>query len=96
MRLRRKFETDKKSQRIRITNSIDAPATLFIEPWGRDYTLLPGETFELVMEGASDDSLFDIYHFEKTIEVYPQGHCLDILVLQNEKELQCGHNRQSG
>lgn len=95
MRLKRKFGMGKKSLKLEVTNSIDVPVTLFVEPWGRDYTMLPGETFELVMERASDDSFFNICHYEKTIEVYAEGQCLDVLVFQNKKELSCGHNRQS-
>jgi hypothetical protein len=86
---KRKYGMGKKSLKLEVTNSIDTPLSLFIEPWGRDYTMLPGETFELVMEGGSDSSLFNIRHNEKRIEVYAESGCLDVLVFQNGKELSC-------
>lgn len=36
---------------LRLTNRLDAPRTVVLEPWTGEYTLQPGKTFEIVATG---------------------------------------------
>lgn len=36
---------------LKLTNNLGAPRTVVLEPWTGEYTLPPGETFEIVAEG---------------------------------------------
>ena len=45
------------SQRVRITNSGGKLRILWIEPWGDEVPMQPGETFEVVALGPSGDCL---------------------------------------
>jgi len=36
---------------LRLTNNLDRPRTVVLEPWTGEYTLNPGKTFEIVAQG---------------------------------------------
>lgn len=36
---------------LRLRNSLDAPRTVFLEPWTDEYALNPGQTCDIVAEG---------------------------------------------
>jgi len=82
--------------RMRISNHLSIALTVWVEPWGRDYTMLNGETFELVMERASTDAFFNVFFGEAKLDVYEEGDCLDVLVYQEDRLLRVGHNRPGG
>lgn len=67
---------------------------MIIEPWGRDFTLLVGETFDVVVKGGSSDSYFHWFYSPNQITVYAEGTAEDVLVYQGETQVDCGHNRQ--
>ena len=37
---------------LRLTNGLDAPRTVVLEPWTGEYTLQPGKAFDIVAEGS--------------------------------------------
>jgi hypothetical protein len=78
---------------LTVTNNFDFPITLWLEPWGRDYTLRAKETFEI--EAASADQNFDLNYLltKKSYIIYAHGNCDYVVVMQNGKPLNCGHNR---
>jgi hypothetical protein len=78
---------------LNLTNELEIPVTLWLMPWGRDYTMLPGDKF--VVEAASFDEDFDMT-FSLTREgyyVYTVGNCEYAVVLDGSKVLELGHNR---
>lgn len=82
------------SPRMMITNDGSDPLVVFVEPWGRDFTLLVGESFDLVLEGGSPESHFNTFCSPNRITVYAEGAVEDVLVYQGGTRVECGHNRQ--
>jgi hypothetical protein len=37
--------------RLRITNSLDAPRRVVLEPWGGEYILRPTKTYDIIAKG---------------------------------------------
>jgi len=67
---------------------------MWLEPWGEDYWLRQGETFEIVAQGAEDNFYFHVDIGEKdNVLVSVEGDFADISVRHGEKVLECGHNR---
>ncbi len=66
---------------------------MYIEPECRDFWLLPGETFELCAEVASEGDDFEIESHEHGVTVWPSVNMGDVSVLASGKELECGHQQ---
>ena len=43
---------------LRVTNDRSGFVTLWLEPWGEDYGMLPGDEFEIVAGDAADGFYF--------------------------------------
>lgn len=68
------------------------PRTICVEPWGEDYTLLPGESLVIRAVGEMAAPSFDVVEFDEATAVY----CNDtdtFEVWQDGRKLECGHNR---
>lgn len=78
---------------LNLTNDYEIPVTLWLKPWGRDYTMLPGDKF--TVEAASFDGDFDMTFnlSRESYEVLIEGGCEYAVVLQDKKVLELGHNR---
>lgn len=81
-------------QRLKITNDCSEPLTVYVEPWGRDYTLLSQDTVDIVMESVSSNSHFHFLNGQSSLTVYAEGDPIEVSVSQDGKELKVGHNRQ--
>lgn len=83
-----------KKRTLNLTNSYDVPVTLWLKPDGGDYTLLPGDQF--VVEAVSADENFDLnFNLSRAgYYVYIKGSCEYTVVLENDKPLRLGHNRE--
>lgn len=77
-----------------ISNKRDIPHVVAVEPWGEDFTLLPGETLEVVAFGVEATPWFHLVEWDGESQVYCE-ETLDFKVLQCGVQLECGHNRQS-
>ena len=75
-------------------NKTNAMFSLYLEPWGSDFWLAPGEIFEVVPQNDSPDYHLHIINYADGVQVYVQGGG-DAIVCCNGKELQCGHQRPS-
>lgn len=42
---------------LHLTNSLDTPRTVVLEPWTGEYTLRPDRSFDIVAEGNSEHPL---------------------------------------
>ncbi len=63
-----------------------------VEPWGNDYTLLPGEELEVVAESDTDEMPWFIVA-ESNGDTAVWCEETDVFtVLQGGVELECGHN----
>ena len=80
-------------ERLTITNDGSKPIILYVEPWGRDYTLLPQDTLDLVMESASSNSHFHVQYGHSSLTVFAEGDPIEVSASQDGKVLDVGHNR---
>ena len=48
--------------RIEFINDTPQPFVLLLEPWGEDYTIVPGQSFEFVATGVDSKSKFHVEH----------------------------------
>jgi hypothetical protein len=84
------------TQRIKITNDRATFATLWLEPWGEDYGMSPGDEFEIVAADADEGFYFHVVNGWKGVKVYAEGDVTQISVSQRGEVLSCGHNRLEG
>ena len=76
----------------KIENSTGAMFPLYLEPWGMDYWLAPGEVFDIVPQNAGDDYYLHIISHPDGVQVYVEGSG-EAVVCCDGIELQCGHQR---
>lgn len=79
--------------RIKVSNDRSSFATLWLEPWGEDYLMSPGDEFEVVAVDAEEGFYFHLAYDEKGIQVYAEGVATRVSVYQNSKLLSCGYSR---
>lgn len=81
--------------RIGIINdsSNQSSRVVYVEPWGEDYTLLPGEELEIIADSnAKEMPWFNVVESYGATSVYCENTS-EYVVLQDGRELECGHNR---
>lgn len=81
------------ASKIGISNSRKVPQEVVVEPWANDYTLLPDEELTVIAVGKSAIPWFNLVEWDGTTQVYCED-ANDFRVLQGDRELECGHNRQ--
>jgi len=81
-------------QRIKVTNERTAFLTLWLEPWGEDYGMSPGDECEIIAADAAEDCSFHVVCDEKGVKVYVEGDVRKISVYRGGEELSCGHKRR--
>jgi hypothetical protein len=82
------------TRRIKITNDRSTFVTLWLEPWGEDYGMSPGDEFEIVASDADEDFYFHVINDEEGLKVYAEGQVTQISVYQRGEVLLCGYNRR--
>jgi hypothetical protein len=78
--------------KIRVSNDVSEPITLWLEPWGADFGMMPKDEFEIIAENADEEFYFHLV-FDKNIQVYAEGQSDYPGIYQKGKELETGHNR---
>src|SRR5438445_5795193 len=68
--------------RLRVANLPDAAAsrTIYVEPWGDDYTLPPGEQLEIVAFGRKERPTFSIQEHDTSTSIWLEGDAYDFAV----------------
>ncbi len=79
--------------KLGVRNSRDQPHVLWIEPWGEDFTLKPGEELELFAYSDSHLPWFELVESDGASAIYCEKTS-EFEVFQNGVRLECGHNRQ--
>jgi hypothetical protein len=79
---------------VKIENINETPLTFWLEPECIDYTLLPGETFDVIAENASEEFHFHLTFSKDAVTIYPEGGSDIPEVFQNGKLLYPYHNRE--
>lgn len=82
------------TQRIKVSNDRSSFITLWLEPWGEDYGMSPGDEFEVVADHAADGFYFHVSSNEKGMKIYAEGDANHVSVYQAAEMLSCGHNRR--
>ena len=78
---------------ISITNLSKKPRSLYVEPEGTDFWMLPGQTFELRAEVADELAQFELCDNGDGLQVYPSRGMDYISVFCDGQELESGHQR---
>jgi hypothetical protein len=81
------------NSKLGVRNSRKAPQIVAVEPWADDYTLLPGEELEIVAFGKKAVPWFNVVEWDGTTQVYCE-ETDDFKVMQGDRQLECGHQRQ--
>jgi hypothetical protein len=79
--------------KLEISNSRKSPQVVAVEPWGEDFTLLPGEELVILAFGELEMPWFHVVEWDGTSQVYCEATSA-FKVTQGSRELECGHNRQ--
>jgi hypothetical protein len=82
----------KQSVKIKVRNDFLKPITLWLEPWGADFGLMPEDEFEIIAENPDEAFCFQIV-FNTDIQVWAEGQSDYPEIYQKGKELETGHNR---
>ena len=82
------------TQRIKVSNDLSSFSTLWLEPWGEDYGMSPGDDLEVVAEEAEEGFYFHIAYDAKGMKVYAEGDAKQVSVYQSGEMLLCGHRRR--
>ena len=82
------------TQKLKISNDRSSFMTLWLEPWGEDYGMSPGDEFEVVAADAEEAFYFHVSHDEKGTKVYAEGDAKYVAVYQDGEMLSCGHGRR--
>lgn len=82
------------SSKLGVSNARPTPQVVAVEPWANDYTLMPGEELVIVAFGDTAVPWFHVVEWDGTSQVYCED-TVDFRVLQSDRELECGHQRQS-
>ena len=77
--------------RLGFTHNGTGLLCLWLEPWGRDYWLSPGETVTIF--GDDPAGWFHLQHQEGDVAIYCEGSVRDAWVEREGTRLACGHGR---
>lgn len=65
---------------------------VYVEPWGRDYTLLPGQLLRVEAEGKGEIPHFDLQHSLGGFQLWCElTNAVDVFV--DGAPVECGYNR---
>jgi hypothetical protein len=85
--------------RLSLRNDTKRPRVVWVELWGDDYTLLAGESLELIVGGRTNTPALDLELGDDWVKVIlaPDGETFgDYVAHQNGVVLESGYQRQSG
>jgi hypothetical protein len=81
------------SSKLGVRNARKAPQLVAVEPWANDYTLLADEELEIVAFGDTETPWFNVVEWDGVTQVYCEA-TVNFKVVQGDRELECGHQRQ--
>jgi len=85
--------TSNLSAKISFSNNSSKILCLMNEPWGEDYWIAPGETFDLIPEPSDAACRFGVSYNGSCVSMYAEGNITFVSYYQNKTLLDCGHNR---
>jgi hypothetical protein len=76
-------------------NDTARPIVVFVEPWGADYTAMPGQQLRVLAQGEGDARPhFELHQSEDGVQLWCESSCA-YEVFMDGIEVECGHNRRS-
>ena len=79
-----------------MSNETDSLLCLWVEPWGTDHWLRPGEVFTVATEAEPEDAPFNVVVHGQGISVWVNaGFDAEVFDAQGRPVL-CGHQRPDG
>ncbi len=85
------------SSKIVLTNDTSHSRMIWVEPWGGDFTLLPGKTFDIVATDANELPYFTVVEREDGTQVFVETSNpmqSDYTVTQDGERVAAGSNRE--
>jgi len=79
--------------KMKISNDGKSPKSLYVEPEGADFWILPGQTFELRADVEDGNAHFEILYNDKALQIYPSNRMGHISVFSDDKQLECAFQR---
>jgi hypothetical protein len=91
----------KRTTKIGISNNTERIRVVWVEPIPEDYTLLSGESLEIVVSDPAGTPWFHVVEWPYATQIYVDGvssvtSLYEIVVLQNGNKLEPGHQRDKG
>jgi hypothetical protein len=68
--------------------------TVWMEPEGADFTLLAGESLEIVASATQHSPWFDVVSDDTNFSVCIEGGPQDYVIFANGVRIEIGHNRE--
>ncbi len=81
------------SAKIGVSNSTRRAFIVWAEPHCEDYTLLPGESLEIIARDESEQPWFQIDEWGDCVQIWIGVGSSDYDVMQGGNRLECGHQR---
>ncbi len=81
---------------LEIDNPANRPHIVCVEPWGGDYTILPGQRLEVIARDHQEMPSFKVIEAEERTQVWIKARNEDYIVLQDGKRIESGHQRKAG
>ncbi len=81
-----------RSTRLQVLNQTVKPRTVWVEPWGEDFTVLPGDRLEIIAHNGSEAPGFSVVEGSVSTEVFLEA-ASSFEALHNGTRVQCGFNR---
>ena len=85
------------SNKIRLTNDTSRTRVIWVEPWGADFALAPGEWFEITATGVNFTPYFNIVDLDDGTQVFVEGPDpmqTDYTVSQVGRQVAVDHDRE--
>lgn len=83
---------------VSVVNDKQTPMTIYVEPWGDDYILLPNECYDIRYTINLGGTIWPSLNCRENgdIQIYIEGRHknLRLGVYDGETLLECGHNRR--
>ncbi|MFJ5924749.1 hypothetical protein ACIQF6_19325 [Kitasatospora sp. NPDC092948] len=76
-----------------VDNDTENLLCLWLEPWGTDHWMRPGEQFTVVTEGEPEESPFDVVVHDQGISVWVNTADAAEVFDRDGNEVLCGHQR---
>ena len=77
---------------LHLGNDTDRPRTIYVEPWGEDFTLRPGEALEVAAFSKGDPPYFHMVWNDDGTQIFCENTD-DFVVTADGRQLECGHQR---